>query len=339
MDWLNRVMILNNSFKEQKAVVTKVWALADELLGDVTSQGIFSVSLKPLPPEFLKFKKNIFSSLFISIFHIIDINPARRELFACINHLFRVWVTSADNLLDNEEKITFSLQLPGQSKVMHQVVAIMLADRILHALLAEAVAEGTITVAESNLISAKSLQILLPSAAEEAMEEGGMENIPTAQFVLEQIHPIKTGVLFHIPFLGPDTIEPNLNRELVDRIKSALLKFGIGCQLLDDIRDLNRDFVEKRGNYFVARLAEEGKAYIQNLEALSSTQDLDKFVALEFPEMTSEVLKLALENLTSAIKELDQCGFKGFQLARKQIIGFLITTMDLTSIKKMVTYE
>ena len=185
-----------------------------------------------------------------------------------MNHLFRVWVTSADNLLDHEDKVVVPIEIAGSSPVMRQVISIMLADRIMSRLTAEAVREGVLSDAQSELITEKSLQILLPSAAEEASEESGITQRPDAEYVLQTIHRLKTGLLFHIPFLGPDHIEEHLDADVLGLCKDGLMNFGLGCQILDDIRDLAKDFLEARHNYVLSELFAHWPLYEIKLEEM-----------------------------------------------------------------------
>ena len=80
---------------------------------------------------------------------------------------------------------------------------------------------------------------------------------PDPAYVLETIHLLKTGLLFNIPFTGFDLIETDVDAEKASRLKAALRAFGGGCQILDDVRDLARDFVERRHNYVLSTLARD----------------------------------------------------------------------------------
>ncbi len=336
MDWLKKILIFNKSFTEQKVAVRAVWEIANNVIQHNQSQQTFKVELDDLPAEFLQFKKNLFSTLFISLFHILKISPRRRKLYASLNHLFRCWVTSADNLLDNEDKVTFALKMPNDSRVMRQVVSIMLADRIMNQLLAEARTEGSISEEHAKIISEKSLQILLPSAAEEGMEELGLPQIPHPDFVISEIHPVKTGILFHIPFLGPEFIEESVDVVQLAELKSAMMDFGLGCQILDDIRDLSRDFQEKRANYFISQLYYNcPDSEYRRLETLQESANLDLYVADQFPEVLALCENLAMEKLNSAIDRLDKHGLSGFKLAKKQIVHFLLKALDLPNFGKL----
>jgi len=277
-----------------------------------------------LPTDFLDFKKNIFSTLFISIFHLLKIPPKRRYIYGFMNQLFRAWVTSADNLLDNEDKITFDITMPGKSIKMCQIVVIMLADRVMNRVLLTAEDNGIFTRNEIKTISDASLQLLLPSAAEEATEEGGLKEWPTPEFVLQEIHQIKTAVLFHLPFLGPELIEKNIDINKVKDLKKAMSDFGTGCQLLDDIRDLSRDYIEKRANYLISDIFYNGlESDRHKLQLLCQNGDINKSIADQFPEKTQKIYDLAISLIEKSLEQLDKCGLNGVLIGKKAIVRAL----------------
>jgi len=180
------VLMLRRAFQEQQVIVRDVHALAADLVrSPAGTPDAFSVDLNPAPSPLLTLRRNLFSTLFQSTYHVLDVSRERRQLYGSINYLFRIWVTSADNLLDTEDKVTLPIRMPGQSRVMRQVVAIMAADRILERLLNNAVQSRQITAAEAAILSESSLQVLLPSAAQEATEEGGIPDRPRPEYVLD----------------------------------------------------------------------------------------------------------------------------------------------------------
>lgn len=248
--------LLARALAEQRLCMDAVYgAAADVVRPPAGSPPEYAVRLGSVPDAFYTARKNLFSTLFYSTYLALGIPRPRRLLYGKLNHLFRIWVTAADNLLDGEDKCVLPLDMPGNSRVMREVVAVMAADRILARLLDEAMAEGTVTRQQASAISDASLRNLLPSAAQEASEEGGIADRPPPAYVLETVHLLKTGLLFNIPFTGVDIVEQAIDRERLGRIKRALLLFGNGCQVLDDIRDLARDFVEGRHNYVLSVLA------------------------------------------------------------------------------------
>ncbi len=330
MNFFRKIKILNESFNEQQIIIKNVWNIAQDILNDNNNNSFFNIKLLELPKEKLSFKKNLFSSLFISVFHLLDIEKEKRILYGSLNHLFRAWVTSADNLLDNEDKITFDIEMTGDSRVMRQVVVIMLADRIMNLLLDDAVEKEIISRKEATLLQTESLRILLPSAAEEGFEEGGLKEQLSSEFILKEVHPVKTGILFHITFLAIEIIEKNIDTEKMILLKDGFMQFGIGCQLLDDIRDLSRDYIENRANYFIALLqSEDWNSNKHSLEKLCESRNLDNYIANEFPETYNSVYELALSKLNYGIDIFEQSGFIGMKLFRKQIVNCLIKTLGI----------
>lgn len=322
------VCVLRRAFQEQQAIVADVHARAVALVRTPPGTPVeFGVSLDPVPDAALTWRRNLFSTLFQSTYHLLDIAPARRRLYGRINQLFRIWVTSADNLLDAEDKVTLPIRMPGESRVMRQVVAVMAADRILAGLLNEAVGEGLVTAAEADALSAGSLQVLLPSAAQEASEEGGIVSRPRPEYVLRTIHRLKTGLLFHLPFLGPERIERHADRRKMEAMKEALMAFATGCQILDDIRDMAQDHRERRHNYILSCLAWSRDPFLAILDARRPAAG-ERLYA-EVPHVTAPAARLALDSLREGLAGMSREGLGIQPPAIERMAGSLFGILDL----------
>jgi hypothetical protein len=286
----------------------------------------YRVSVGPLPEGLDRIDRHIFSTLFHATYLLLGIPRPRRLLFGSLNQLFRVWVTSADNLLDGEEKFTFPLRMPGSSRVMRQVVAIMAADRVLTQLLDHAVADGTLSRGQAALLSNRTLQFLLPSAAQEGAEEGGVSERPPSDRVLAHIHPTKTGMLFQVPFLGPETVRGSLDAKHLAQLKRGLTSFGLGCQLLDDVRDVARDWVEHRHNYMLSLLAEQ--RHPQLLRWARLPVNASDRLYRDIPETALTVAQMGLARIAAGLTIL-QAG--GLELgADPQVLaGAMLPLLDL----------
>ncbi len=301
--------IMQRAFAEQRQCMRGIYSLLDKTLNtSADTPEEYRVRMGDIPDAFYKRRKNLFSSLFQATYQILDIAPERRLLYGKLNHLFRIWVTSADNLLDDENKVVVPLAMPGNSRVMNQVVAIMAADRALHHLLDEAVQNGVIPATKAIELGDRALQVLLPSAAQEASEEGGITLRPEPHYVLNTIHVLKTGLLFHIPFVGPETVDTHLDPVRLQTIKNALLHFGLGCQLLDDLRDMARDFVENRHNYVLSILACENHPILKEWKTRGI--GLDERLYREVPHAALPTLRLALDTMRGALATLANNGLK-----------------------------
>lgn len=295
--------LLGKAFSEQERCMSAVYALAAEIVRPPQGGAPeYDIRLGDIPSAFFTLRKNIFSTLFYSLYLVLGIPHSRRVLYGKLNHLFRMWVTSADNLLDDEDKCVLPLVMPGSSRVMREVVVIMAADRVLGRVLNEAVVKQTLTARQADALSEESLRCLLPSAAQEASEEGGIGERPESAYVLDTVHVLKTGLLFNIPFLGIDVIETGLDGERILRLKRALMLFGGGCQILDDVRDVARDFVERRHNYVLSVLARAQPEVLKAWEG-SQIKPGDRLYREVLPESLAAAL-LGFQKLVEACEVL-----------------------------------
>jgi hypothetical protein len=300
---------LKTAFDEYKVCIKAVFKEARTLLQSPPRIPLeFDVRLAAIPDDFYSIRRNLFSTLFQSVYHLLQVRQDRRLLYGKLNHLFRIWVTSADNLLDNEDKVVVPMEIAGSSRVMRQVISIMLADRILKNITDQAVQDKVITDDEATLLTHKSLQILLPSAAEEASEEEGISHRPDAEYVLNTIHRLKTGLLFHIPFLGPDTIEFNIDRNTLALCKEGLMSFGLGCQILDDIRDISKDYLESRHNYILSAIYTDYALYVAKLHQIQSDIDGSSNLFELFPDAVNPAADRAVKLLTDGLLSLGSAG-------------------------------
>ena len=329
--------LLAKALSEQETCMRAVYDLAAAIIRPPAgSPPEYAIRRGEIPPSFFSARKNIFSTLFYSTYLALDIPLPRRLLYGKLNHLFRIWVTSADNLLDNEDKCVLPLDMPGTSRVMREVVALMAADRILSHLLNDAVAEGTLTAGQATRLTDESLRSLLPSAAQEASEEGGVTSRPDPQYVLDTVHVLKTGLLFNIPFTGVDLVEEDLDRDRLARIKRALLMFGGGCQIHDDVRDIARDFVEHRHNYVLSVLTHEHPGVLSQW----SRRDIkagDRLY-LEVLSTSLAAARLGYQRLKSACSVLqeERVIVSGAPIA--QMACSMFTTLDLEDLAHAGTF-
>ena len=331
-DLWNAGRVFKAAFGEQRIAIEEVYGAANDVLQvpDGTP-GEYTVSMAPIPESFYALRKNIFSTLFQSMYHLMGCDPQHRLFYGKLIHLFRIWVTSADNLLDDEDKVVIPIQMPGSSRVMRQVVSIMTADRVFQRLLAEGRDSGALTARQASELSDRSLQILLPSAAQEASEEEGIAARPDPDYVLSVIHRYKTGILFNVAFLAPEIIEPHLNRVRADALKEALMQFGIGCQVLDDIRDLARDHIERRHNYLLSSLWKNQPEFFQSLERreLTATDRL----YLEVLPFALPVARLGFGMMRDGLSALGELGLGINEKTAGYLAGSMFTVLDLQDLQ------
>ena len=326
--------LFKRSFDEYTLCIRTVLEEAESILKSPPhTPAEFEVGLAAIPEEAYALGRNLFSTLFQSVYHLLKIDGPRRHLYGTLNHLFRIWVTSADNLLDNEDKVVVPIEMAGSSRVMRQVLSIMLADRVLKNIIDKAVHERILRDEQGALITHKTLQILLPSAAEEASEENGIACRPDAEYVLDTIHRLKTGLLFHVPFLGPDHIEDELDHDTLTLCKDGLMSFGIGCQILDDIRDLAKDHLEARHNYVLSRLFAENPMYIETLREIEPVIDVSSNVFHLFPDVVRPAADRALGLLTNGLLSL---GLAGLGINRAAAVLLSLSMFETLGVGELI---
>ena len=320
--------VLAEAFEEQVACMRAVYAIAGDVVQTPAgAPSEYVVRLGEIPSPFYSVRKNIFSTLFYATYLALGIPRPRRHLYGALNHLFRIWVTSADNLLDGEDKCVLPLVMPGTSRIMREVVALLAADRVLWHLLDDAVAAGTLTTRQAGLLADESLRCLLPSAAQEASEESGIRSRPSPEQVIETIHVFKTGLLFNIPFMGVDLVEQDVDPDRLARLKRALRLFGGGCQILDDLRDIARDLVERRHNYMLSVLAQEPHAILARW-AQRDIQVTDRLYFDVLPQSLAAA-HLALGQIAEACVILRDEHVLVPDVSAKRMTSSLLTVLDL----------
>ncbi|WP_320044595.1 hypothetical protein [uncultured Desulfobacter sp.] len=202
---------------------------------------------------------HFFSLLFLYAYFKAGIDPQKRILYVAANQCLRGMVTGCDNLLDHEYKVTLETGLPKEATVFRSVLDIMVSDRVLTDIMFHGFDTDLFTLDQVKSSGKISMDALIRSGAQEAGEEKGIYDILPPKSVLNDIHSIKTGLLFQAPWALPDKFEDKLDAGNCAKIKEALFSIGLGCQILDDLVDLIIDLKMKRHNYVVSLFYESEK--------------------------------------------------------------------------------
>jgi hypothetical protein len=216
-----------------------------------------SCSLHSFDETDLRMERNLFSTLFLAAQRCVGIPEERMMFYGLINQCMRAWVTACDNLLDEESKsvIPFSL---GQGGFRFQsVLTIMTADRILSNLLDEETAAGNLPPARARALSQFTLHVLIPSGIQEHQEELGTRVILPPDEVLQSIHTLNTGLLFEGPIRVAE-LAGDAAPALSAQARAGLDTFGLACQILDDIVDLQEDLRRRHHNFVLSLAVHKG---------------------------------------------------------------------------------
>ncbi|HOX38076.1 MAG TPA: polyprenyl synthetase family protein [Candidatus Brocadiia bacterium] len=207
--------------------------------------------LAPWDDSVASMERNLFSCLFIAAQRGVGLPRNQLRLYALLSQCMRAWVTACDNLLDDEFKAVIPMMLPKGGGRFASVLTIMAADRVLFELLDEEVAAGNLSRGEATAISRLTLKILAPSGLQEHEEELGAKAVLEPQELLDRIHLLKTGLLFEAPVAVAEAAgRVDMSKAPVAR--AGLSLFGLACQILDDIVDVDDDIPRQRHNFVLS---------------------------------------------------------------------------------------
>jgi hypothetical protein len=263
-----------------------------------------AINLIPPDRTWFSLSKNFFSALFLYSYLRSGIPKERRVLYVAINQCLRGLVTGCDNILDDEYKTTLETDLPPKAHRFRSVVDIMVADRVLFALLSDYCHQHHLPIELALRANNACLDALARSGAQEASEEGGVDQRLRPEKLLADVHHLKTGILFQSPWVVPTLLEPPLT-PTAQEVQRSLYRIGIGCQLLDDIVDLFADIKGRRHNYVRSVIDyQESPQVWENLQsAISGRQTQTDFYATH-PGIAARVRQEAMAMLRKGLSTL-----------------------------------
>jgi hypothetical protein len=264
-----------------------------------------SVRLLDPPNGYYDAKNNFFSALFLYSYYRAGIVPERRILYSAMNQCLRGMVTGCDNILDDEYKLTLETSLPKNGTRFRSVLDIMVSDRVMFELSLETFREQEKIL----LASILSLRALIESGYQEATEEGGIDVMLPPDTILKTIHHYKTGILFTCPWAIPSVIE-TIEEEKKRGLNEALYNTGMGCQVMDDMADLERDIKNRRHNYVSSIIYHESgrdiwdkiKSTILSNEKADESND----ILMRYTEVKERAVDKARRYLVSGLNGLFQ---------------------------------
>ena len=138
-------------------------------------------------------------------------------------------------------------------------------------------------------------------------------------------------ILFNVPFLGPHVVETALDQTVLHALQAALMNFGLGCQLLDDIRDLARDLTEGRHNYVLSWLAHSRPRELERLSAC--VKSTGERLYLSVPGPCAETARLALSMMTESLTVLGRYGLGFRRPAATHLAEHMLAVLDLRGLQ------
>lgn len=254
-------------------------------------------------------QRHFFSILFLSLYQAIGIPPERRLLYGMINHCLRGIVTGTDNLLDEEYKELLPLNFPESATRFKSVMHILLFDRMLSRINGRLQASGLSDTNDLSLDSAL-FKAIVPIGAEEAQEEGGIEEIISPEAVLETVHMYKGGKLLCLSFVAPRLLESNEFQERLTRADRGIFHIGMALQIIDDLTDFHEDIKAGNHNYLLSFVFHQGNPQEKELlKTILKTPGSKPEIEVSFASAISQVMNSAVSEALRGFALIHQAGY------------------------------
>lgn len=324
IDQAAKVLLANEpwsrAFSIQQKTVQNFHRACSEVLAD-------GCQLLPLAADHLSLHRNLFSTLFIMSLEASGVSFEQLPFYSMVNQCLRIQVTGCDNLLDDEYKSAIPFDLDGSGIRFRSVLTIMTGDAVLAGLIAAEVAAGRFDEEMGRRLLAAVLGVLIPSGIEEHEEESAQSApIPEVQVVLEQVHYRKTGLLFEAPVRLVEKMGvADLGRS--GPVARALSCFGIGCQILDDLKDVVDDLYFHKHNLVISEACygsnENERQLVQECRQKKMTREAVARITEQLPEARNRSLVWAGDYFQQARRSFANC-FPAFGVPQTEALGLLV---------------
>lgn len=308
------------AFTIQQSTVRQFHQLCAESLGE-------RCPLLPLKDKQLTVQRNLFSTLFIMAIEAAGVPAQQLPLYALVNQCLRIQVTGCDNILDDEYKSVIPFALTGSGTRFRSVLTIMSADSVLARIVLDEVASGRMELSEGKKLLTSALSVLIPSGIEEHEEESlNKETIPTVDVILTHVHPRKTGLLFEAPVRLVEMMNA-ADPQRAPQVAKALGDFGVGCQILDDLKDVADDLANQKYNVIISHAFHGDHTaehqLISTIQHHTITHAEAETIAAQLSQAKGQCLTRAIDYFLRAEQTFSRC-FPDFGAEQAAALGALV---------------
>ncbi len=198
-----------------------------------------------------------FLILFRSIFGSMGIDKARLQAYTELNFCIKGTITAADNIFDDQAKTLLPLAPSAGARFM-SILQLMSFERLLRGVLDRAASAGVISEDDAPTIQRALLDRMAEIGVLEGSEEGGVDEIPTPDDMVEAVHRVRGGSLFALAFAAPSVLERgDLGQRMTDA-EEAIARLGTAFQIVDDLTDFEFDVGRRSHNLLVSEIHHGG---------------------------------------------------------------------------------
>ncbi len=251
-----------------------------------------------------------FLILFRSIFDSLGISPERLALYSELNFCIKGTITAADNIFDDQAKSLLPLK-GGSGARFLSILQLMCFERLIRRSMGRGVRAGTMAEEQVHSVLRGLMNQMADIGRLEGSEEGGVDEIPAPDEMVERVHQVRGGALFALAFVAPRVLEEGSVLELMDRGEPAVARLGTAFQIVDDLTDFEFDLGRRSHNLLVSQIHHHGTAEEQ--AALKRFREGEAvpsgIVESLFRGSARAVLERAYLEARSSFQALEEIGF------------------------------
>lgn len=252
-----------------------------------------------------------FLILFRSLFESLGIDEDRLDRYAEVNFCIKGTITAADNLFDDQAKSLLPLAAADGPR-FHSILQLMCFERLVRRSLDRWHESGDIEGGARHGVLKGLIDLMGEIGRLEGSEEGGVDEIPEPDAMVDAVHRVRGGALFALAFVAPAVLEEGEVQDRLARAEPAVARLGTAFQIVDDLTDFEFDVGRRSHNLLVAQVHHHGtpeeKALLARLRAGDEAADPD-MVESAFRTSARAVLERAYVEARAAFEALAELGF------------------------------
>lgn len=264
-----------------------------------------------LEPEGLSFLQDyFFLILFRSLFESLGVSPERLRLYSELDFCIKGTITAADNIFDDQSKRLLPLRSDTGSRFL-SILQLMCFERLLKRALDRGIAAGSLTEADADAVQRGLLDRMAAIGELEGSEEGGVDETPDPDAMVERVHRVRGGALFSLAFVAPLRLEKGEVARRLEAAEPAVARLGTAFQIVDDLTDFEFDLGRGSHNLLVAQIHHHGTPKErERLAAFRSGEPCPSGMVEDvFSDSARRVLERAYGEARASFEELEGLGF------------------------------
>ncbi len=288
--------------------------------------------------EFLQ--EYFFLILFRSIFRSLGVEAARLELYTELNFCIKGTITAADNLFDDQDKSLLPLAPVTGARFM-SILQLMCFERLLRTVLDRGIEAGTVQHEQRVAVQRSLLDRMASIGTLEGSEEGGVDDIPSPQDMIERVHRVRGGALFALAFAAPSVLERGDAADRIALAEPAVARLGTAFQIVDDLTDFEFDLGRRSHNLLTSRIHHHGTT--EEREALArfwGGAPVEEGVVEDlFRESARAVLELAYEEARASFSQLASLGHWFDARLAEQVVHAIVGLDGVARMEALTTSD